>query len=172
MALIEFKMKLILLGESAVGKTSLIKAFVDKVFSTDYRPTIGANIFIKRVEVGDNRATLTIWDIAGQERWQLMRTAYYRGSNIIFLVADCTRKESFQQLENFWIPDVREQIGIEIPIYLLANKIDLEREVSGDGVKEWAEKIGANHVFETSAKTGVGVNQAFEQTLKDVLSKV
>ncbi len=171
MAVIEFKMKLILLGESAVGKTSLIKAFVDKVFTTDYRPTIGANIFIKRVELGEHKATLTIWDIAGQERWQMMRTAYYRGSNVILLVGDCTRRESFQQLENFWIPDVREQIGSEIPIYLLANKVDLEREVDSNEVQQWAQKIGAAHVFETSAKTGNGVNQAFEQTLKDVLSK-
>jgi small GTP-binding protein len=170
-AVIEFKLKLILLGESAVGKTSLIKAFVDKVFSTDYRPTIGANIFIKRVDLGAHQATLTIWDIAGQERWQMMRTAYYRGSNVVFLVADTTRRDSFQQLETFWIPDIREQIPQDVPIYLLANKIDLDREVDEDEVQEWAEKIGAAHVFETSAKTGTEVNTAFEQTVKDVAAK-
>ena len=102
----------------------------------------------------------------------MMRTAYYRGSNIILLVGDCTRRESFQQLETFWIPDVREQVGSGVPIYLLANKVDLEREVDSNEVQQWGGKIGAAHVFETSAKTGTGVNQAFEQTLKDTLSKV
>jgi small GTP-binding protein len=166
-----FKLKVVIIGEHAAGKTSLIKAFVEQKFSADYRPTIGTNIFIKKLDLDGDEVTLTVWDIAGQERWTSMRPLYYKGSSGALIVADVTRKNTFDQVASFWAPDVKKHAGENVPIMLIANKCDLEQEATQEDIDECAAAIGAIGSVNTSAKTGDNVNEAFNQLTRAILKR-
>jgi Ras-related protein Rab-1A len=166
-----FKIKLIIIGQHACGKTSLIKNFVEGAYTKDYRPTIGANLFIKKMAFEDSKGedyqfTITTWDIAGQERWSAMRHTYYRGANGVFLVGDLTRKQTFNQVESFWAPDFRERMPADVPMVLIANKNDLKPEISEEEVRTIADRMNLEKVIFTSAKTGYHVNEAFAALIK------
>jgi len=154
--------KIIIIGEPAAGKTSLVKKFVSSHFSTDYRASIGANMFIKNVTLDSGKEIkLQLWDIAGQERWIKMRHIYYKGAQGALILGDLTREKSFTQIENFWCPDIDEYCA-QIPIILIANKNDLDSKVSKDMIKSIGEKINAKDILFTSAKTGENVEKAFK----------
>ncbi len=168
----KYKLKAVIIGEHAAGKTSLIKTFVEGKFTADYRPTIGTNIFIKKLTFDNgDEATLTVWDIAGQERWTSMRPLYYKGSSGALIVGDLTRKSTFDQIVKFWAPDVKKHAGEGIPIMVLANKCDLPREATADDVANCAKEIGALGAIDTSAKNGDNVNEAFMRLTKAILKK-
>nr|MDO8086831.1 Rab family GTPase [Candidatus Sigynarchaeum springense] len=167
----KYKLKIVIIGEHATGKTSLIKAFVEQKFSADYRPTIGTNIFIKKLDLANQEITLTCFDIAGQERWTAMRNLYYRGASGALLVADLTRKSTFDQLEKFWVPDMIKNVGEKIPMALIANKSDLPREAGKEEIERMTKAMGAIGPFETCAKTGAGVIEVFTAIAKAIMSK-
>ena len=161
--------KIIVIGEPAAGKTSLVKKFVSSHFSTDYRASIGANMFIKDIILDSGQEVkIQLWDIAGQERWIKMRHIYYKGAQGALILGDLTREKSFTQIEKFWVPDVKNFCS-EIPIILIANKNDLNRELSEETVLSLAEKIKAKDILFTSAKTGENVEKAFKLIAKLVL---
>ena len=169
-----YKLKFCLIGENAAGKTSLVKNFISGAYSKDYRPTIGTNLFIKRLAFKDDQNerydfTITTWDIAGQERWANMRQTYYRGAHGVFMVADLTRKSSFKAAEDFWIPDFRANRNdkLRTPIILLANKNDLTPEITEDEIREIAKRCGIAKVIFTSAKTSYHVKEAFSSLIKE-----
>ena len=167
-----FKLKFVLVGEHAAGKTSLIKNFISGAYSKDYRPTIGANLFIKRLAFKDDKDerydfTITTWDIAGQERWANMRHTYYRGAQGVLVVADLTRKSSFAAVENFWIPDLRKNFNAHTPIILLANKNDLTPEITEEEIRAIAKRCGISKVIFTSAKTSYHVIESFSSLIKE-----
>jgi len=154
--------KIIVIGEPAAGKTSLVKKFVSSHFSTDYRASIGANMFIKDVILDSGQEIkIQLWDIAGQERWIKMRHMYYKGAQGALILGDLTREKSFIQVENFWCPDIEKYCN-EIPIILIANKNDLKSNVSEETIKSIGEKINAREILFTSAKTGENVETAFK----------
>ncbi|WP_457559388.1 Rab family GTPase [Candidatus Harpocratesius sp.] len=169
-----YKLKIIIIGEYAAGKTSLIKNFVEGAYTKDYRPTIGSNLFIKKLAFKDKIDneyffTITVWDIAGQEKWTSLRQTYYRGAQGVFVVGDLTRKNSFEQIENFWIKDFKEFGGTgaeNAPIILLANKNDLTPEIKEEQIRGIAERNSIFKVIYTSAKTGYHVNEAFIAMIK------
>ncbi|MFX1499140.1 MAG: GTP-binding protein [Promethearchaeota archaeon] len=157
-----FKIKIIIIGDPGVGKTSLVKRYVSGYFSEDYKTSIGTNIFTKQITLNSNKEILfQIWDIAGQERWLKMRELYYRGSNGALVVGDLTRKNTFNQIINFWIPDL-EKNCINIPFILLANKNDLKSAFPKSEIEEIRKSINANSIFYTSAKNGEHVEDAFQ----------
>ena len=165
----KYSLKVIIIGEPAVGKTSLVKKFVSGQFSKDYRSSIGTNIFTKRIKLEKSvDATIQLWDIAGQERWTNMRHFYYTGAKGIIIVGDLTRKNTFHQIEKFWIPDVKKYCDIA-PIILLANKNDLETELSEMEINSLGEKIDALSVIHTSAKTGEHVELAFKEIAQQAI---
>nr|MDO8113747.1 Rab family GTPase [Candidatus Sigynarchaeota archaeon] len=166
----KYKLKLVIIGEHAAGKTSLIKTFVENKFSSDYRPTIGTNIFIRRLDLAGDEVTLTVWDIAGQERWTSMRPLYYKGSSGAFIVGDLTRRSSFEAITKFWAPDLKKYAG-DLPIIVLANKCDLQHEATKEDIDDCAKSIGAIAAIETSAKNGDNVTEAFMRITKAVLKK-
>jgi Ras-related protein Rab-11A len=166
----KYSLKVIIIGEPAVGKTSLVKKFVSGQFSKDYRSSIGTNIFTKQIDLKkDTKVSIQLWDIAGQERWVKMRHVYYRGAKGVIIVGDLTRKNTFDQIEEFWVPDVKQYCP-HVPITLLANKNDLKKELNEKDVSLLGEKINTIFVLLTSAKTGENVEKAFklisEQALK------
>ena len=154
--------KIIIIGEPAVGKTSLIKKFISGQFSTDYKVSIGTNMFIKEINLDSVRnIKLQIWDIAGQERWTEMRHIYYKGTDGAIIVGDITRKKTFEQIENFWCPDL-DKYCENIPKIMLANKEDLVKDISMEELKTYGQKINAKSIIYTSAKLGTNVNKAFK----------
>ncbi|MCK4287335.1 MAG: GTP-binding protein, partial [Candidatus Lokiarchaeota archaeon] len=147
-------LKIIVIGEPAVGKTSLVKRFVSGQFTKDYRSSIGTNIFTKKIILEKKtETTLQLWDIAGQERWVNIRRPYYSGAKGVIIVGDLTRSNTFDQIEKFWIPDLTQDCSL-VPIILLANKSDLSNKIEKQWIDSLGERINTNSIFFTSAKTG------------------
>ncbi len=163
------RFKIIIIGEFAVGKTSLIRNYIDKEFTEDYKATIGTNLFLKKMKVKDADVTITIWDLAGQTRFEKIRFAYYKGAQGVIAVGDLTRKSTFKRIEGFWLPDFRKNESIETPVIILANKEDLKPEIDDDALHEVAQRTNALSVIKTSAKTGTHVNEAFSRLLEKVI---
>ncbi len=167
----KLSLKIIIVGEPAVGKTSLVKKFVSGQFAKDYRSSIGTNIFIKKINLKNiGKVTIQLWDIAGQERWINMRRSYYVGSKGVLIVGDLTRKNTFDQIRHFWVPDVKQHCEVA-PIVLLANKNDLEKELSEKEINSLGKEINAISIVYTSAKTGENVEMAFKIISEQVINK-
>eukprot|EP01130_Rhizamoeba_saxonica_P004279 TRINITY_DN174_c0_g3_i1.p1 TRINITY_DN174_c0_g3~~TRINITY_DN174_c0_g3_i1.p1 ORF type:complete len:230 (+),score=35.94 TRINITY_DN174_c0_g3_i1:67-690(+) len=161
-------MKLILLGNSGVGKTSLMNSYVNNKFTNSYKATIGSDFLTKDVMVGDTFVTLQIWDTAGQERYKALGAAFYRGSDCCVLVYDVNDASSFEALESwrdtFLIQAERDE---DFPFILLGNKIDLEhqRAIPRKRAEDWCKMHGMPY-FETSAKESIDVEKAFTEAAK------
>lgn len=162
----KFGFKLVITGNASVGKTSLIRRYADNKFDQDYKPSIGADFTLKVVKFPGFDVILTVWDIGGQDLFDSLRNYYYFGSNASIIVFDVTRPETLERIKSKWMPDIKTHVG-DIPLLVLANKVDLEdeRKVSKEDIEEWSEKLGVK-IFETSAKTGDNVKEAFETIAK------
>ena len=129
--------KICLLGDGAVGKTSLVKAFVQKGFQKDYLMTEGVDITMKDIEIDKKRFKLSIHDIAGQERFTDFRSVFFNGANMAFCVFDVTRRQSLDSLAEIWLEQLLPTITDKnFTIYLIGNKVDLEdiREVKSSEI--------------------------------------
>lgn len=174
-------LKVILIGDGAVGKTSLVKAYVQKAFQKDYLMTVGVDISIKDVEFDFHKFKLTIHDIAGQERFKDFRSVFFNGANMAIAVFDVTRKQSLENIAEIWLPQLIETIlDKNFSIYLIANKIDLEdsREILTSDcqltyrrLKRKFEMIHWAGYLETSALTNFNVNEAFLELSKGYIEK-
>ncbi|KAG0342898.1 hypothetical protein BG004_005554 [Podila humilis] len=166
-------LKVIILGESGVGKTSLMNQYVNKKFSNQYKATIGADFLTKEVVVEDR----IIWDTAGQERFQSLGVAFYRGADCCVLVFDVNNAKSFETLES-WRDEFLIQAsprGPEnFPFVVIGNKIDMEeskRMISQKRAMAWCQSKGNIPYFETSAKEAINVEQAFQTIAKNALQQ-
>lgn len=159
-------LKGVAIGDGAVGKTSLIVRHVDKSFAEDYKPTLGFDISLKTITVEENQIELLIWDIGGQAIFKEIRESYLEGSHCALLVYDMTNKESFENTVH-WLKELQRFAG-EIPFILVGNKKDLEdkRAVSEKEGREKTKELGAVGFYETSARTGDTVDEAFELMTK------
>ncbi|KAL8164377.1 UNVERIFIED_CONTAM: hypothetical protein K2H54_050039 [Gekko kuhli] len=165
-------LKILLIGNSGVGKSALMNQYVNNRFSTRYRATIGADFLSKELTVDGRTVTVQIWDTAGTERFQSLGTALYRGSDCCFLVFDVTSASSFDGLEK-WHKQLLLQIepGEDgpFPVAVIGNKTDLEdRKVSTEQGEEWSRLHKAEY-FETSAKAATNVQEVFEWAVRAVL---
>jgi small GTP-binding protein len=165
-----YRIKVIIIGEAGVGKTSLVKKFVSDRFTSDYRVSIGANLFVKELILNsDTDVSIQIWDIAGQEKWVKMRHLYYRGAHGALIVGDLTRGNTFEQLKEFWNPDLIKFCG-DIPKILVVNKVDLESIVSNSDIEKLAQIINVKATIFTSAKNGQNVEEAFHQIAESIIT--
>lgn len=161
-------LKIIILGDSGVGKTSLMNQYVNKRFSNQYKATIGADFLTKEVMIDDKLVTLQIWDTAGQERFQSLGVAFYRGADACILVYDITVEKSFTQLQS-WRDEFLSQASPRdpdnFPFVVIGNKIDREQErrVSKSQATTWCKSKGSKPIpyYETSAKEAIKVEAAF-----------
>jgi len=169
----EYVFKITILGQSAVGKTSLINQFVEGSFQEDYKTKIGANIIRKDVNIDDVNAKvrLIMWDLAGQEKYNVIRSMYFQGCVGSLLVYDITRHESFAAIESKWLKDFKNYVKREGAYILIGNKTDLgeQRVVSKEEGEKLAKKIGASIFIETSAKLGENVETAFKNLVHQIL---
>lgn len=171
-------LKVIILGDSGVGKTALMNQYVSKRFSSAYKATIGADFLTKEIMIDDKLVTLQIWDTAGQERFQSLGVAFYRGADACILVFDITQPKSFDNLD-LWREEFLVQASpsdaTHFPFIVLGNKIDREndRRVSKAKAQAWCKSKTDDSLpyFETSAKSSVQVETAFLKVAQLALSQ-
>lgn len=169
-------LKVIILGDSGVGKTSLMNRYVRNKFSQQYKATIGADFLTKDIEVDGRIVTMQIWDTAGQERFQSLGIAFYRGADACVLVYDVTDPKSFDSLDS-WMEEFLIQASPRnqdsFPFVCLGNKSDMEanRAVPASKAQSWCQKKGKIPQFETSAKSAVNVEQAFLTVARNALEQ-
>lgn len=165
--------KMVILGDSGVGKTSLMNRFITQKFSSNYKATIGADFLTKEIEVDGVVVTMQIWDTAGQERYQSLGPAFYRGSDCCMLVYDVTSPKSYENIgiwKEYFVSNLTTIVDDKFPFVLIGNKVDVgcNRKVSKRRAEVYAASSNMDYV-EASAKEFFGVNDAFEILAKKCL---
>ncbi|CAG58721.1 uncharacterized protein GVI51_E02387 [Nakaseomyces glabratus] len=171
-------LKVIILGDSGVGKTSLMHRYVNDKYSQQYKATIGADFLTKEVVLDDDKVvTMQVWDTAGQERFQSLGVAFYRGADCCVLVYDVTNAKSFENIKS-WKDEFLVHANISspesFPFVILGNKVDIEdskKVVSEKAGQELAKSLGDVPLFLTSAKSAINVDTAFEEIAKSALQQ-
>lgn len=159
------KVKSVFVGDAGVGKTCIVTRITRDVFSEDGQATVGAansTVFIDSEENG--KIEFCVWDTAGQERYRSLAPMYFNGASLAFLVFDITNTHSFEALDSF-VDLLRQKAPEWVKFILIGNKADLssKRQVTSEVAEDYAAKIGAEFYIETSAKSGIGVNELFER---------
>ena len=169
----EYKFKLILGGDGAVGKTSMVHRYVENVFAKDYKSTIGTSIMKKECSFKDLDSTIRfiIWDLAGQAQFKRVRMKYLANAITGILVYDVTNRASFENINKNWYPEIKE-VSPNVALILVGNKIDLkeERVVSREEGESLSKKLKITYI-ETSAKTGENINDAFKMLALQIIKR-
>ena len=163
--------KIILVGDTSVGKTNIINKYIKKEFQEDFYDTIGVEFSHKQFIVDNHKIKAQIWDTAGQERYKAITRAYYKGAKGAFIVYDITRKDTFDDIDK-WRNELVNSCNKEITIMLIGNKCDLEdsREISKEQGEEKAKSFGFSFL-ETSAYSGENLEKGFEMLIKEIYQK-
>lgn len=163
--------KICLLGEANVGKTSLVYRFIENKFRGNYKSTLGVNLLKKDMNIKEfGNVSAQIWDLGGQESFRSLRKLYLEGANGALVIYDCTKRSSYEKLED-WILDFKDARGDE-PLLLIGNKSDLIDAIKvqeSEGL-ELAKSYNMEFIS-TSAKTGSNVESAFSEIIKRILKK-
>lgn len=165
---IDYVFKVVLIGDSAVGKSQLLNRFARNEFTLDSKATIGVEFQTRTIVVDHKTIKAQIWDTAGQERYRAVTSAYYRGAVGAMLVYDITKRQTFDHIAR-WLEELRSHADNNIVIMLIGNKTDLGnlRAVSTEDAKEFAEKEGL-YFLETSALEATNVENAFYTVLTEI----
>ncbi|KAJ4705007.1 Ras-related protein like [Melia azedarach] len=169
----DYLIKLLLIGDSGVGKSCLLLRFSDDSFTTSFITTIGIDFKIRTIELDGKRIKLQIWDTAGQERFRTITTAYYRGAMGILLVYDVTDESSFNNIRN-WMRNIEQHAADNVNKILVGNKADMDeskRAVPTAKGQALADEYGIKF-FETSAKTNFNVEQVFFSIARDIKQRL
>ncbi len=170
--MVKFDVKIVMLGQGGVGKTSLVRRFVQNTFSQNYQQTIGSNFLLKKLELDKNtRMLMQLWDLSGQDSFRAVRSQYFLFSRGAILVFDLTRTSTLYELDK-WYDDLIKRAG-RIPLVVIGNKSDLEEQIEVDTyeAKSIAEKYQASYV-ETSALTGAGVEDTFRDLALQIIQQI
>lgn len=166
----DYLFKILLIGDSGVGKTSLLFRYVEDVFNPEFQSTIGVDFKICTLSVDGREVKMQLWDTAGQDRFRNIVASYYRGAHGIVLVYDVASTASFENLQN-WMEEAKRHLDENVPRLLVGNKIDTAREVSTETGEAFARTHSMGFI-ETSAKSAVNVRELFEQMVRSILSKL
>ncbi|KAI8075318.1 ras family-domain-containing protein [Gongronella butleri] len=176
----QFQLKLVILGESAVGKTSFLHQFINHTFVDKREPTVGAGFLTRTLPAEDRCIKFNVWDTAGQERFHSLAPMYYRGAQAAIVMYDVTKESTFQRAK-MWVRELQRQAPANIVITLVGNKIDLcdddenttnddvdeQRQISSDDAERYARE-SALLFFETSAKNNINVDKVFSEIARNV----
>ena len=166
---VEFVFKILLLGDSEVGKSCFLMRYSDNVFVENYITTIGLDYKLKNVKLDSGKTIkVQLWDTAGQDKYRTIAKNYFKGSHGILLLYDITKQSSFNNIRE-WIQDIREEVSPKAIIFLIGNKIDLadQRKISKEKGIELAEEYKLPF-FEASAKSGENVDEVFKALYKKI----
>ncbi|KAL6004412.1 Ras-related protein raba3 [Asimina triloba] len=165
---IDYVFKVVVIGDSAVGKTQLLGRFTKDDFNFDSKSTIGVEFQTRTITINNKVIKAQIWDTAGQERYRAVTSAYYRGAVGAMLVYDMTKRQTFDHVAR-WVKDLRAHADSSIVIMLIGNKADLEdlRVVAAEDAVEFAKEQGL-FFSETSALNGGNVDKAFHRLLEEI----
>jgi len=169
------QIKVVLIGESGVGKTSIIRQYIDGIFDNNFQSTIGGSFCTKNIHFGKKLIKLEIWDTAGQEKFRSLSKMFYTNSKIVILVFDLMVKTSLEEVKNYWFGKVKETTGDDVVLAVVGNKVDAydERDKNEDAVEEGEGRKFANGInalyFETSAKNHIQIEDLFKKVSKKYL---
>lgn len=168
----DYMFKLLIIGNSSVGKTSFLFRYADDSFTQAFVSTVGIDFKVKTVFRNDKRVKLQIWDTAGQERYRTITTAYYRGAMGFILMYDITNEESFNAVQD-WVTQIKTYSWDNAQVVLVGNKSDMqsERVVSYERGQHFANQLGLEF-FETSAKENVNVKEVFNSLVDKICHKM
>ena len=166
------KIKLMILGDSSVGKSSILRKYCKNEFLDKYITTIGIDFQIKNLTINNKKIKLQVWDTAGQERYRVVTKNYFNTSDGFIIIYDITNRETFTNINN-WIEQITTIVGNNVKCVIFGNKNDLnnKRKVETDEGKELAEKFNFKF-FETSAKEGNNIEEGFKSITMDILDDI
>ena len=169
----EYIFKIILIGSSGVGKSSILQRYIQKTFNDSYTSTIGVDFFMKTINIGEKSIKLQLWDTAGTEKFRSITTGYYRGADAAFVVFDLSSKSSFKTIDE-WIDNYYKYKNpdSEKNVVLIGNKVDLvdKREITQEEVEDYV-KMNNILYFETSAKEGKNIDECFNYIAEKLLKQ-
>ncbi|XP_068095175.1 ras-related protein Rab-3B [Hyperolius riggenbachi] len=168
----DYMFKLLIIGNSSVGKTSFLFRYADDTFTSAFVSTVGIDFKVKTVYRNDKRVKLQIWDTAGQERYRTITTAYYRGAMGFILMYDITNEESYNAVQD-WATQIKTYSWDNAQVILVGNKCDMEDErvIPPEKGKHLADQLGFEF-FEASAKENIQVKQVFERLVDIICDKM
>ncbi|KAJ5070765.1 ras-related protein rabd2c [Anaeramoeba ignava] len=168
----DYLFKISFLGDSGVGKSSLIYRYSDGTFIDSFISTIGIDFKIKKIETNGKIFKLQLWDLTGNERFRLIPRSFYRGAHGIMLLYDVTNQDSFDNLKN-WIQSIQEKAPENVNIILVGTKIDLvsKKVIDTETGKNFAEQLGFSF-FEISSKENINVDEAFHHFVHQIYQRV
>ena len=168
----ELLFKIIIVGESCVGKTNIISRYLNDEFKYDVMNTLGVELGTKYLKIKEKKAKLQIWDTAGQERFHSIISSYFKGAHGCFIVYDITSETSFNKVDN-WFEESKRNADKDVSIIIVGNKCDLEedRVITKEMGEEKAKNFNCPF-FETSAKSKVNINEIFQEMLDDIYDKI
>jgi small GTP-binding protein len=167
------KFNVMMIGDEKVGKTAILERFLKKTFLSERKQTIGIEHYDKVIKQDNRDFLFKVWDTAGQEKFRVMSRSYYQKAHGMILTCAINNRDSFNNIR-VWLNSIKDSVGVEnIQLIIIANKCDLdeERVITEDEIKEKADELGIQY-FETSAKSGQNVDEAFDAIFKNVYNSV
>ena len=166
---LDYQYKILILGDATVGKTSILVRYIDNKFEKDSLATLGVDVKYKYVTLDNKKIRMNIWDTAGQDRFRNIAKNYFKGANAVIFVFDVNNKNTLDKIK-FWIDNVKENSSEDLIEVIVGNKIDIEgkHEVTKEEMESLGEKTGME-TFETSAKTGEGINEVFTYLVNQLI---
>ncbi|OMJ82436.1 hypothetical protein SteCoe_16842 [Stentor coeruleus] len=166
---VNFKFKIVIVGDSSVGKSSIIRRFVSHEFPEVLKSTVGVDFIVQNLTVDGLSVKLQIWDTAGQERFRTIITGYYRGADAVIFVFDKTLRDTFDHIDE-WVYEVSQYAAEDVLRILVGNKSDMQADVSVSEAQNKANLIGIQYI-DTSAKSDINVSCIFYSIARELINK-
>ena len=157
--------KLIIIGDAGVGKSSILKRAVKNIFEESYQATIGFEFLLMHFQVNDLKIKFQIWDTCGQEMYRSLVQGFYHNTSLALLVYDINKKPTFESLD-IWLKDLKQHTEQDLPVFIVGNKNDLDRNVTDEEAKEFKKVNNIVYFAECSAKRGYNVKEIFFEAAK------